>query len=269
MCMDIWMRAWFSKVAVGILVLLLSAKAEAAANLAQPQLVAKPVKAKPKAPTKPVVKVAKLVSYSAQVREARSTYAKGDFAKAVAIYESIPMESAEYLRTREELAWAYLRSENWLKLRGFLAHLNSDLVPLRWRLEGRVLSAMLHIKNCQYENVKLDIENFQNELQPLAKKVDLMVNRSPNRSYWLALKGEVEEAILKMKFVRMELRGRLVMLTRAQMFDTPDPKEVRDKIAPHIQTFPVNQDIWADELFAARGEGKSLCTSLHQEKVVR
>lgn len=203
------------------------------------------------------------------VSRARNFYAAGQFKEAAKAYENLPMSSPEYLRTREELAWSYLQAEDWVKLRGILADVNSELVPLRWRLEGRVLSAMLHLKDCQYEKVKEEIATFQNEMAPLAKTIDQKLSGPKNQAYWTALQEEVREAMFKMKFVRMELRSRLVMLSREQVIDTPERKDAPEKISAKMQVFPVNEDVWADEVFEKRGEGQSICTAIHKAKVMR
>ena len=99
------------------------------------------------------------------------------------------------------------------------------------------------------------------------KQVDKGVARGKNPEYYRALSNEIEEAILKMKFVKMELRSRLVMLSRTQIAEPPQgPAQASEKIASNMQTYPVNGDIWVDEIFKARGESASLCQRLHKEK---
>jgi tetratricopeptide (TPR) repeat protein len=201
--------------------------------------------------------------------KAREYYKNGDYLKAAETYEKIPLQSSDYLRSREELAWAYLRAGDWTKLRGVLAHLNTALVPLRWRLEGRVMSAMLHLRECQYDQVRKEISMFQAELAPLAKKVDENSKSSPHAAYWNALREETAEAMLKMKFVRMELRSRLVMLGREQVVDAQNTKGLSDKIPSGKQTFPLDEDLWVDEVFQGRGTGRVACAEIHKGKVPR
>jgi hypothetical protein len=201
--------------------------------------------------------------------KAREFYKQGEYLKAAEYYEKISINSLDYLRSREELAWAYLRAGEWPKLRGVLAHLNTALVPLRWRLEGRVMSAMLHLRGCQYESVKKELSLFQAEMGPLVKKVSENSERSPNKAYWKALKEETAEALLKMKFVKMELRSRLVMLGREQVVDAQTTKGLNDKVPSGKQTFPLDEDLWVDEVFQARGDGRVACSEIHKTKVVK
>lgn len=204
-----------------------------------------------------------------KLNTARKLYKEGKYLAAAAAYEDIDLEAKEYLRSREELAWAYLRAGDWSKLRGVLTHLNSDLVPLRWRLEGRVMSAMLALRECQYDTVKTEIGKFQSEIAPILRKVSRLSEKSPNAPYWRNLQAEIGESILKMKFVKMELRSRLVMLTRDQVIEGQSTRGSIDAIPATAQTFPLNGDLWADEIFKAQGEGLSACADIHKKKVAR
>ncbi len=210
-----------------------------------------------------------VMAESSALAVARDLYKSGMYAKAATTYESIDRDSKDFLRSREELAWTYLRAGDWTKLRGVLAHLNTSLVPLRWRLEGRVMSAMLHLRECQYEKVKAELTLFQQELAPLVGKVSDNVGTSAHKEYWNSLKEEVAEAMLKMKFVKMELRSRLVMLNREQVVDGQSTKGLNDKIPTGQQTFPLNEDLWVDEVFQARGDGTAACAEIHKAKVTR
>lgn len=203
------------------------------------------------------------------MEKARALYSAGNYAGAAQVYEGIRENHPDFLRSREELAWAYLQSENWVKLRGILPDLNSKLVPLRWRLEGRVLSAMLSLKDCNYQKVKMEIEMFQKEMAPLARTVDQKAAMASAPPYWAALKAEMQEALFKMKFVRMEMRSRLVMLTREQVIETPASHDKKETLARGAQVFPVNDDYWSDEVFEKRGEGQSICAAVHKAKVIQ
>ena len=205
----------------------------------------------------------------ATLSAARDFYKAGKYANAAAAYESIDRDSKDFLRSREELAWSYLRAGDWTKLRGVLAHINTSLVPLRWRLEGRVMSAMLHLRECQYEKVKAELALFQTEMAPLVQKVSSQAETSAHKDFWKSLKEEVAEAMLKMKFVKMELRSRLVMLNREQVVDGQSTKGLNDKIPSGKQTFPLNEDLWVDEVFQARGDGNGACADIHKAKVTR
>lgn len=232
-------------------------------NLAAPSSIRAPLpaKAKKKSVNAGTSSQPKLVS----IIEARDAYDRGDYDKAISLYEGIKPEQKEFLRSREELAWAYLMDNRLSSLRGMLPHLNSGLVPLRWRMEGRVLSSMIYLRDCQYSRVAGELKKFQTEMTGLARQIDKGVARGKDADYFQALNAEMKEAILKMKFVKMELRSRLVMLSRKTMGELPEgPKQVSEKYASNVQTYPVNGDIWVDEIFLGKGESSSLCPSLHK-----
>jgi hypothetical protein len=211
-----------------------------------------------------------VVNSQKELSEARALFNAGDYTKAARVYESIPTNAAEYLRSREELAWTYLQAEDWTRLRGVLPHLNTPMVPLRFRLEGRVLAAMMHLKDCRYEDVKTEIQKFQQETGRIASTVDRKKSGSENTEYWRALDSEVREAIFKMRFVKMELRSRLVMLSRDQAVAGQTSKEAGGaKLASNAQTYPDNGDVWSDEIFKVRGSGESACPQIHSAKVIR
>jgi hypothetical protein len=255
MCMDTFRLASFSRIAALIFVFSISANASEKTSK----------KKKNQAPV--------TVSVRERVREARDLYASGNYSQATMRYESIPVSAPEYLRTREELAWTYLRDQSWNKLRGILPHLNSQLVPLRWRLEGRVLSSMLYLRDCKYDAVKSEIEDFVTEMTPLARQIDKKLHRSANAGYWQDLQAEVQESISKMKFVRMELRSRLMMIDHNLMANSKSSSfsSASLKVASGSgeQVYPVDREFWSDELFHARGESPSACASLHKAKVIQ
>ena len=199
----------------------------------------------------------------------RLRYQQGDFGGAIKAYEAIPRAHEDFLRSREELGWAYLRHGDLGALRGLLTHLNTGLVPLENRLEGRVLGAIVHLKQCRYNEVKREIQDFQSELLPIAKAVET----DPAKA---KLKPLVTEAVLKMRYVKLELLSQLqwleklkakpdVLAKNSQVADLSgeEAKKIA-KAADKKQIFPVNQDVWVDELFKVRALSNSECDSIQQ-----
>jgi hypothetical protein len=202
----------------------------------------------------------------------RLRYQKGDFAGAVKSYEAIPRSSGDFIKSREELGWAYLRQGDLGALRGLLTHLNSELVPLENRLEGRVLSAITYLKQCQYDGVKAELQEFQKELLPLAKTVE----SDPKKT---RLKSLVAEAVLKMRYVKLELLSQVQWLEKlkskpdvlAKHNDTVNLDDEQTKKIAQVsrakQVFPVNKDVWVDELFKVRALSNTECESLQRGKL--
>jgi hypothetical protein len=242
----------------------------------------------------------------------RLSYQAGDYKTAAKNFESISKDSPDFIRGLEELAWARLMMGDLGALRGLLAHLNSELVPLEERLEGRVLSAIGYLKNCQYDDVKREIELFQKEMLPLVKRLDSADRKTKeasairsdfytrqaaqivesagtgaklnqakkilaqeNTRSWKNLKELSAEAILKMRFVRMELLSQLQMLEKAktkqdilaknnQVADAGSGQEALAKAGSGKMVFPVKGDVWVDELFNVRALTATECEALQQ-----
>ena len=192
------------------------------------------------------------------LEKARGAYERGDYAAAIREYEAFLPEDAGYLRSREELGWSYLRAGRLESLRGLLVDLEKPILPFEWRMESRVLGAMLALRDCQYERAKSEIERFRREAGIYARALDPRL--SPRRT------AELEEAVLKMKFVKMELRSRLVLLGRKQMLAGQDGAAAPEPRLAGAQTYPVDGDVWSDEVFRARGSGLSACPSLHKKE---
>jgi RecG-like helicase len=138
-------------------------------------------------------------------------------------------------------------------------------------LSGKAKKHLLgfQLNNPLYEKVKDEVALFQQEMGPFIRKVSRSAQKSENKAYWQALQAEAGEAVFKMKFVRMELRSRLVMLTREQVVEPQSTKGLTSKLPTEAQTFPVGKDLWADEIFMARGEGNPVCAEIHKTKVTR
>jgi hypothetical protein len=220
---------------------------------------------------------------SPAVARARSFYAKHNYQAAEKIYLAIPESSKEYLLTREELAWTYLRLGNWSALRGILPHLNSPLVRLDWRLEGRVLSSIAYLKDCEYDQVEAEIRKFQNELTPFVAKMNSVLGAPATfkkltqhqRDVWINRRERTQEAITKMQFVKTELQsqlGQLPVLRAATVKTTgldaqqlAAQKEIGEA-SERRWILPGNRDLWSDEAFQMRSLSASLCQSLWVRK---
>jgi hypothetical protein len=245
----------------------------------------------------------------------RLYYQQANYKAAAKSYEAIPRNSDDFLRGLEELAWTRLMMGDLGALRGLLSHLNSELVPLEERLEGRVLSAIGYLKNCQYDDVKREIETFQKEMLPLVKKLDQadqktkqasaaradfytkqadalvknaggdqsklskakQIQAQENARTWNNMKVMSSEAILKMRFVRMELLSQMQFLEKAktkqdilaknnQVADAGSGQEALNKAGQGKMIFPVQGDVWVDELFNVRALTTTECESLQQSR---
>jgi hypothetical protein len=228
-----------------------------------------------------------IISPASLLLKGRTSFAQGKLKEAVVAFQSIPKDAPEYLMSREELGWTYLRLQDWGALRGLLPHLNSPLVPLEWRLEGHVLSAISDLKSCDYAEVKTDITRFQIELSSFVKKMNVALdektkskkNTAANKLLWSQREARAQEAIKKMRYVRIELLRQLSEL-QASTGSSPSPTPVLASADPRQDAvvkkyddfseknlvFPGGRDLWSDEIFHMRSVSGSLCQSLWVKK---
>ncbi len=208
---------------------------------------------------------------------ARASYAKKDYVNASLDYKAIPKLTPQYFISREELAWTYLQQGDWSALRGLLVHVNSSLIPLKFRLEARVLSAIGYLHDCDYKQVQQEIQNFQTEMLPYAKKIELVLNgkQSLNQKQKIEWKNQeslVYEAITKMRFVKIELLSQLQRLEKTRkkqniLAETHQIKASSNEVAfneinnvhGNSWVYPADKDTWSDELFLIRALPNSQC----------
>ncbi len=197
----------------------------------------------------------------------RVLYQSKDFLGAAAAYEKIAKTSLAYGRSRQELGWAYLRSGQHEKLRGLLLHLNTPLVPLENRLEGRVLAAYQNLLFCEDQSAQNEISKFQEELREYLKSDAQAVSDSTMRTRPF-LQKQINEAIEKMKFVRFEVDHQIYQAQKAKgkgeslaQRQWLEPAAIAPTLSPEVSrlSFPVHRELWSDEVFAVVGQGEGLC----------
>ncbi|HEX4923880.1 MAG TPA: hypothetical protein VFV50_07330, partial [Bdellovibrionales bacterium] len=181
-------------------------------------------------------------------------------------------------------------------------------------------SAISFLKQCNYDGVKAEIQAFQSELLPLAKKLDALEKtkresaparpdfftrqvaaavdrlkgeagagneltesrRVLEREYartWDQLKPLVTEAVLKMRYVKLELLSQLQWLEKMRgkgevlakngqvaELDTDAAKAAIVKADSEKLVFPVQKDLWVDELFNVRALATNECENLQQQR---
>ncbi len=218
------------------------------------------------------------------VEAARSKFETGKFAEAAEFYQQIPRSAPEFLRTREELSWAFLRAGNWSALRGQLTHLNSPLVPLEYRLEGRALAAISALQLCDFALAHKSLKDFQTEIAPVAQEIEQNLQtaqRLPKAQKILLnnRKELVSEAITKMQFIKIELMSQLRRwekyktkqdsLSKSQQVATSDDQASRELIkkaeGEAKLVFLSEGDFWSDEEFQLQGLATSACLETKRE----
>jgi tetratricopeptide (TPR) repeat protein len=198
--------------------------------------------------------------------QARMAYQQKNYAEAIRLYRAIPESDSRYIPTREELGWAYLQAGQWAPLQGMMRDLNTTVVPISQRLEGRVLSAISELRLCHYQDVQTEIQKFQNEMRAYAKALQAQPN-SLAKTNKIKM---VQEAILKMKFVRLELLNQLRLVQALNKSgemtglglaaDSESPQESASRGSQ--MDFAVDESFWADEFLNKVSYEESSCASL-------
>lgn len=89
----------------------------------------------------------------ASLKKARLQFAKGEFAEAIASYNTIPRGNAYWLSAVEEKGWAHFRQENYEKA---LAQTKTLLAPQFGEIvnsEAFLLQSLTQLKVCDYKGV--------------------------------------------------------------------------------------------------------------------
>lgn len=205
-------------------------------------------------------------------QQARNAYQDKNFTQAIEIYLAIPESDSTYLETREELGWAYLQAGQWSSLQGLVRDLNSSVVPISNRLEGRVLSAIAQLRLCHYQDVQKEIELFQNDMRTYNK----IVSRIKNAVVKSNQQKLMSEAILKMKFVRLEFFSqlRLVQMLKksAEVSGLQFASSAVDPMKKNSQSdqmdFRVDESFWADEFLHKVSFEDSSCPSFKKGEIL-
>lgn len=215
------------------------------------------------------------------LERARVQFDKKKFSESIRLYNAIPKSSKVYLQSREELAWAYLQMGEWSSLRGILVHLNSHLIPLEMRLEGRVLASISALHTCEFAQVRDEISKFQKELRPFVAELEQKLKESrsaqgSSRTMLLNQRALAQEAITKMRFVKVELLNQLYRLQRektkndilaqSKQLEAQEDHFSGDSLAQLEKSklvFRAEGDVWPDELFKLRSLSQSECDGIH------
>ena len=235
----------------------------------------------------------KVLAATDLVRLGRERFAKGDFATAVAAYEKVDNKDRRFLRSRGELAWAYLR----LGDRGAALGMTQQLLQnggVEEQQEALIVRAIIQLKACAYQDVQSTIAEFQERMRPWAKTIqdnllatggarlpwyDAAWERARGsekqrqwRRFWQNRERTLSEAIRRLQFVRVEL------LAQTQM-EQAEGRVVRDvanaeKVATlsdqtteallrrrpsDVLIFPRDREVWSDEEFKTRGLYSANC----------
>jgi tetratricopeptide (TPR) repeat protein len=106
---------------------------------------------------------------------ARTFYSAGQFEQAIDYYDQVPASSVYWLDALFEKAWALyqLREDN--RALGNLHSLNSPFFDDQFYPEGRYLQSVIFFRNCNYDAVRLSVEEFEIDYGPIQDQLDDML----------------------------------------------------------------------------------------------
>lgn len=103
---------------------------------------------------------------------ARLLYQAGAYQAASDFYDLIPREAKNYLNAKTENLWISLRSNNHSRIKGDLRTLDLDLFETKFVPEVYLVSAIAHLRLCQFTEVKKSFDAFVRVNGVYANKIE-------------------------------------------------------------------------------------------------
>ncbi|MBS1986228.1 MAG: tetratricopeptide repeat protein [Bdellovibrionales bacterium] len=102
---------------------------------------------------------------------ARLRYQDGDLERAIAQYDQVAGDYAQYPLIIEERGWALARSGDYDRLRGDLFTLRTPVLKNFFGPESYVLQSVSELKLCRYDGVRKTFAEFDAAYSPVAKQI--------------------------------------------------------------------------------------------------
>lgn len=112
----------------------------------------------------------------AQITMARMFYSTGEYEKSIKYYANIGQDSKYWLNSLFESAWAYFQTDEYNRALGNLHSLNSPFFNDQYYPEAPVLQAVIFFYNCQFDQVRLALDEFQYVYAPLKDELQITID---------------------------------------------------------------------------------------------
>lgn len=112
----------------------------------------------------------------ARLTIARTFYSTGEYDKAIDYYTDIPQSSDYWLDAIFEASWAYFQLDQYNRALGNLHSLNSPFFNDEYYPEAPVLQAVIFFYNCQFQQVRLTLDEFNYVYVPLREELQITVD---------------------------------------------------------------------------------------------
>lgn len=112
----------------------------------------------------------------AQITMARMFYSTGEYDKSIDYYKNIGQDSSYWLASLFESSWAYFQTDEYNRALGNLHSLNSPFFNDQYYPEAPVLQAVIFFYNCQFDQVRLALDEFQYVYAPLRDELQITID---------------------------------------------------------------------------------------------
>lgn len=112
----------------------------------------------------------------ARITMARMYYSTGEYDKSVSYYNEIGQKNPYWLDSLFESSWAYFQADDYNRALGNLHSLNSPFFNDQYYPEAPILQAVIFFYNCQFDQVRLALDEFQYIYAPLKDELQITVD---------------------------------------------------------------------------------------------
>lgn len=112
----------------------------------------------------------------ARLTMARMYYSTGEYDKSIEYYAGIKQRSEHWLDALFESSWAYFQADEYNRALGNLHSLNSPFFNDEYYPEAPVLQAVIFFYNCQFEQVRFALDEFQYIYAPLKDELRITID---------------------------------------------------------------------------------------------
>lgn len=112
----------------------------------------------------------------ARITMARMYYSTGEYDKSLNYYAGIKQKNPYWLDALFESSWAYFQSDEYNRALGNLHSLNSPFFNDQYYPEAPILQAVIFFYNCQFDQVRLALDEFQFVYAPLKDDLQITID---------------------------------------------------------------------------------------------
>lgn len=116
----------------------------------------------------------------ARITMARMYYSTGEYDKSVSYYNDIGQKNPYWLDALFESSWAYFQADDYNRALGNLHSLNSPFFNDQYYPEAPILQAVIFFYNCQFDQVRLALDEFQYIYAPLKDELQITIDSFAN-----------------------------------------------------------------------------------------